>query len=137
MHIEQLLARFWTELLTLGILMERGEHLLCSEQATLLRRIVLEMMLGLNGIAYPAGTHHLNTYLGQSQRAAIEKTLVAPGASADTWIAQAVSLVVIYRWYAPQLMARFDLPYPASTESAVLAQLQQLLPDWPQSITTD
>jgi hypothetical protein len=55
----------------------RGEHLLCGQTIADARTIVLEMMLALNGIAYPAETRHLNTYLGASQRAAIEKHAAA------------------------------------------------------------
>ncbi|MBK8049906.1 MAG: hypothetical protein IPK16_24065 [Anaerolineales bacterium] len=135
-RIETQLARFWAELLALGTLIDAGEQLLCSEQTATLRAIILELMVGLNGIAYPTGTHHLNTYLGPSQRAAIEKTLVAPSVSAEAWIGQAVSLVVIYRWYAPQLVERFGLHYPADAETEALGRMRTLLPDWPQSITT-
>lgn len=135
-RIATLLARFWAELSALGTLIDAGEHLLCCDQTATLRNIVLELMVGLNGIAYPSGTRRLNTYLGPSQRAAIEKTLVAPSASSEAWIGQAVSLVVIYRWYAPQLVERFGLIYPADAEIEALGRLQTLLPDWPQSITT-
>lgn len=135
-HVAGQLARFWHTLAHLPDLLERQEHLLAAEATTALRRIVLELMLALNGIAWPAGTTHLNTYLSASQRAAIEKTLLAPGVSAESWIGQAVALVVIYRWYAPQLTARYALDYPQAAEDAALAALRHL-PDWPLTITTD
>lgn len=136
-HIKQLLADFWTELAGLGDLVGRDEQLLAAASTARLRRIVLELMLGLNGIAWPEGTRHLNSYLGESQRAAIQKTLAAPALHGDTWVGQAVALVVIYRWYAPQLVERFQLVYPAELESTTLSTLQESLPDWPLNITTD
>ena len=47
-----------------------------------------------------------------------------------------VALVVIYRWYAPQLVERFDLTYPSSDEEEAWHRLQQI-PQWPQSIATE
>jgi hypothetical protein len=131
------LRRFWLELSTLPDLLQRNEHLLAAACTATLRGIVLEMILALNGIAYPPGTSHLNTYLGPSQRAAIEKTLLAPAVAADSWIGQAVALIVIYRWYAPQLVAAYDVPYNGTLEADTLTHLQMELPDWPSAITTD
>jgi len=130
------LETFWQTLTRLPDLVRREEYLLAAELTATLRRIVLELMLALNGIAWPAGTTHLNTYLSASQRAAIEKTWLAPNVSAESWIGQAVALVVIYRWYAPQLTARYALDYPQAAEDAALAALRHL-PDWPLTITTD
>ena len=130
------LEDFWQTLARLPDLLERQEHLLAAATTTALRRSVLELMLALNGIAWPAGTTHLNTYLSANQRAAIEKTLLAPNVSAESWIGQAVALVVIYRWYAPQLTAKYALDYPQTAEEAALAALHHL-PDWPLTITTD
>jgi hypothetical protein len=136
-RVADLLRQFWLELAALPDLLGRDEHLLAAECTGALRRCVLEMMLALNGIAYPAGTRHLNLYLGPSQRAAIEKTLAAPAVAPESWIGQAVALVVIYRWYAPQLAGAFHLMYDATLENATLAALQAQLPDWPTTITTD
>lgn len=131
-----LLVQFWRTLARLPDLVQRQEHLLAADVTTALRRMVLELMLALNGIAFPEDTLHLNTYLSASQRAAIEKTLLAPDVSTESWIGQAVALIVIYRWYAPQLTARYALTYPQAAEDAALAALQRL-PDWPLTITTD
>lgn len=136
-RVARLLVQFWEELGQLPDLLGREEQLLCAAATARLRDIVIEMMLALNGIAYPQGTRHLNHYLGASQRAALEKTLAAPVAGGDAWLGQAVALVVIYRWYAPQLVARFDLAYPQAVEEATLAQLAAALPDWPLAIQTD
>lgn len=134
--VSRLLSQFWNELASLADLVQRHEHLLAANLTASLRQIVLEMMLALNGIAWPHGTQHLNTYLSDSQRAAIEKTLLTPTVSAESWIAQAVALVVIYRWYAPQLVEKFTLPYPHDAENSALGRLHQI-PDWPLTITTD
>ena len=130
------LSRFWQLLAQLPDLITRQEHLLADQLTTQLRSVVLEMMLALNGIQWPAGTRHLNGYLSAQQRAAIEKTMVLPHVSAEAWIGRAVALIVIYRWYAPQLVDHFQLVYPQALESEVWAALQQL-PDWPLSVTTD
>jgi hypothetical protein len=136
-HIQHLLGQFWLLLAGLPELIERDEHLLAGQLVAVLRQCVAEMMLALNGIAWPAGTRHLNAYLGTSQRAALEKTLLAPAVDAAAWIGQAVALVVIYRWYAPQLVERFGLLYPAALERETLAELQSKLQEWPMQITTD
>ncbi len=113
------------------------ENLLAIECLAGLRAIVIDMMLALNGIARPDRTIHLNIYLSDNQRAALERTLLAPEISANTWIGQAVSLVVIYRWYAPQLVERYSLPYPVDLEHEVWSTLRKRVCDWPADISTD
>ncbi|MFZ1768497.1 MAG: hypothetical protein WAU00_04820 [Caldilinea sp.] len=135
-HSALLLETFWRTLAQLPALVERQENLLAADVTALLRHIVLEMMLALNGIDWPEGTMHLNSYLSESQRAAIEKTLLAPAVNADSWIGQAVALVVIYRWYAPQLATKYELIYPQAAEDAALAHLRTLL-HWPLAIFTE
>jgi len=136
MAVANLLRTFWERLGQLPDLITRQENLLADQLTTQLRGIVLEMMLALNGIQWPSGTRHLNHYLSAQQRAAIEKTMVLPHVSAEAWIGRAVALIVIYRWYAPQLVEHFQLAYPAAVEAEVWALLQQL-PDWPLSVTTE
>ena len=124
------------------MLVNREEYLLAEQCTTQLRKTILAMMLALNGIQYPAGTRHLNTYLSDSQRVAIQKTMLLPDISADSWVGQAVSLVVIYRWYAPQLIEKyssdqFQLTYPQATEDRVWSYLRATLPTWPKTIDTD
>ena len=139
-HIQDLLDAFWTDLAVLADLLPRQQFLLAAEQLHTLRQTVLQMMLALNGIQRPA-TRDLNTYLSANQRAALEKTLLLPAIDhtewADGWIGQAVSLVVIYRWYAPQLVAKYRLRYPADQEQAAWNELVTALPTWPRQITTD
>lgn len=135
--VAALLTDFWQVLQPLPDLLQRQEHLLAEELTNRLRRVITEMMLALNGIQWPTDTRHLNSYLSVSQRAALEKTLVAPTVSAESWIGCAVALVVIYRWYAPQLIEKFDLVYPQALETAVWTHLQQNIPDWPLSVITD
>jgi hypothetical protein len=136
-YVAERLRQFWLELGTLPDFLLRDENLLAATVTTRLRQTVLEMMLALNGIVYPAGTRHLNSYLGPSQRTAIEKTLLAQVTAPPSWLGQAVSLIVIYRWYAPQLTDAFDLVYDSALEVQTLAALQAQLPDWPTAITTD
>lgn len=134
--IHELLTRFWTCLAELADLLPHDEILLAAEQVAAARAVVVQMMLALNGIRRPPATRRLNSYLSASQRAALEKTLIAPAAGADAWLGQAVALVVIYRWYAPQLVARYALDYPAQVEQQTWDALAQALPGWPQAITT-
>lgn len=135
-HIQVALEQFWHILATLPDLIERRENLLAAEATAQLRRIVVEMMLALNGIAYPTNTSHLNTYLSDKQRAAVEKTLLVPSVGAESWIGQAVALIVIYQWYAPQLADKYRLSYPQAAQEAAWLHLQRL-PDWPLVITTE
>lgn len=135
--VAESLVRFWELLAQLPDLLNRHEYLLADRLTYHLRSTVLAMMLALNGIQWPQGTSHLNSYLSAQQRAAIEKTMVLPAPSAEGWIGRAVALLVIYRWYAPQLVAAFQLVYPHQVEEQVLQQLQQELPDWPLTVTTN
>jgi hypothetical protein len=132
-----LLIAFWHTLDRLGDRLGRGELLLADESVGQLRGIVLQMMLALNGIRRPPTTEHLNGYLGASQRQAMERTLLRTDPGREGMVGQAVALVVIYRWYAPQLAARFSFQEPAALEADVLARLQAGLFDWPAAIATD
>ncbi len=136
-QVAALLSAFWQQLQRLPDLLNRQEYLLAEQLTSALRHTVLELMLALNGIQWPADTAHLNSYLGESQRAAIQKTLLLPSVSPEGWIGQAVALVVIYRWYAPQLVEKFGLPYPQTLETEVWQQLASELVDWPLTITTE
>ena len=136
-RVQQLLNHFWATLGRLPKLILDNEQLLAAELTYELRGVVLEMMLALNGIQRPADSAHLNSYLSERQRAVIERTLIAPGADGESWIGQAVALVVIYRWYAPQLVERFALTYPRAEEDAAWAVLRDNLPDWPAHITSE
>ena len=136
-EVQELLGRFWRQLAGLERLAPRAEYLLLQELIDDLRRTVISLMLALNGIKRPAATEHLNRYLGESQQRAVNSTLTLPAASREAYIGQAVSLVVIYRWYAPQLTARYSLTYPAALEAEVWQRLRAALFDWPATITTD
>lgn len=135
-EVQALLETFWTQLAFLSDLLPREQFLLAAEQIHALRQTVIEMMLALNGIQRPSTTN-LNSYLGESQRIALEKTLLVSATDADAWIGQAVALVVIYRWYAPQLVAKFGLLYPEEQENVIWQSLVASLPTWPQQITTE
>jgi hypothetical protein len=136
-YVAPLLPQFWEQLAVLGDLIAHDEQLLCAELVAELRRTVLAMMLALNGIVRPENTQHLNSYLGESQRLALEKTLTLPASGRDGWIGQAVALVVIYRWYAPQLVEAYGVAYPAGEESEALRLVADTLPEWPRTISTD
>jgi hypothetical protein len=132
-----LLREFWRQLQQLPDLLQRQEHLLADRSTAQLRTLVIEMMLALNGIAWPGSTVHLNSYLSKNQRQALYKTLILADVSTENWIGRAVAIVVIYRWYAPQLVEKFGIAYPQADEDATLIRLQQMLAEWPLSITTE
>ena len=136
-RVGEVLADFWRQLAGLSDLLARHEHLLAAELTHTLRTLVLEMMLALNGIRRPQGTVHLNGYLSESQRSALQKTLLVPNVSGESWLGCAVALVVIYRWYAPQLVDRFGCAYPQALERETLSFLQRRLADWPLTIVTE
>ena len=136
-QVTALLTDFWSLLSELPDLVARGENLLCAERLGKTRRVLMELVLALNGIARPQGTQDLNVYLSVRQRQALERTLQTPAPNRDAWIGQAVAMVVIYRWYAPQLVEKYHAPYPSATEQAALQRLSATLPEWPRSITTE
>ena len=86
-------------------------------------------------MAAPVATPAVNVYQPPAP-VVVEKTLLAPAVNADSWIGQAVALVVIYRWYAPQLATKYELIYPQAAEDAALAHLRTLL-HWPLAIFTE
>jgi hypothetical protein len=139
-QLQEVITSFWVDLTTLADLLAREQFLLAAEQVHTLRQIILQMMLALNGIQRPT-TRDLNLYLSASQRAALEKTLLQPSADyesiSEIWLAQAVALVVIYRWYAPQLIAKYGVLYPHEQEKAAWQLLVASLPTWPQQVTTE
>jgi hypothetical protein len=135
--VAQLLPAFWQTLDRLPDLLQRHEWILAEALTAELRTLVVEMMLAMNGITPPQGTRHLNGYLGASQRAVIERTLAAPHAGGESWLARAVALTVIQSWYAPQLVERFGCAPPTALEEAVRARLIATLPDWPLQIESD
>jgi hypothetical protein len=136
-EVQAQLARFWRDLAGLADLLANGELLLAAAAIGPLRELVMTLMLALNGIARPVGTRRLNGYLGASQRAALEKTLALPRVSAQGIMGQAVALVVIYRWYAPQLVAALGCAYPTDQEAEAWATLTAALPDWPLTVATE
>jgi hypothetical protein len=136
-HVHALLAAFWAQLAALAPELADAQWLLAAERIDTLRRMVLEMMLALNGIARPQATSALNRYLSESQRTALEKTRLLPTVNLDGLVGQAVALVVIYRWYAPQLLDRFGGDYPSHAEQIAWQTLTAALPDWPAQVTTD
>ena len=63
--------------------------------------------------------------------------MILPEVAPEGWIGRAVALLVIYRWYAPQLVNAFGLTYPQPLEDQVWHTLQRDLADWPLTVTTD
>ncbi len=135
-RVQAALADFWTELAASATQIAAQDHLAAHARLNRLRDLVLVCMVGLNGVDLPEDLDGIAQLLGPSQRAAIQKTLAAPKVDASAWVGQAVALVVIYRWYAPQLVEKFGLAYPDQVEAQTLAALHDLLPNWPQTITS-
>lgn len=137
LRVAALLEAFWLELASLPALLAQDERILAEALTARLRDVVIELMLAMNGIARPLGTQHLNGYLGDSQRAVLERTLIAASVDSGAWLARAVALTVIYRWYAPQCSARFALDYPQATEDRVWSALCAGIDGWPTTLTTE
>jgi hypothetical protein len=135
--VSDMLEDFWLRLVDLPDLLARKEDLLIAERIAELRTTVVDLVLAANGVARPNTTRNLNTYLSSDQRRALEKTLVMAEANTEAWIGQAVALIVIYRWYAPQLVEKYQVPYPDAAELDALHRLSVTLPQWPRSITTE
>lgn len=137
------LRRFWLLLARLPAVVRRQEQLAAHSLLSELRSLLIDLVVSLNGARRPQTRARVNQYLGQAQREAFERTLgysqVTRQSRAGTgfnWIGQAVSLVVLYRWYAPQLAERHSLPYPQHAEATVLSLLSAELENWPSNITT-
>ena len=141
--VDMQLRRFWLLLARLPAVARRQEQLAAHSLLSELRTLLIDLVVSLNGARRPQTKARVNQYLGQAQREAFERSLgysqVNRRSRARTgfnWIGQAVSLVVLYRWYAPQLAERHSLPYPKHAEETVLTLLSAELENWPSNITT-
>ena len=141
--IDMQLRRFWLLLAQLPAVVRRREQLAAHALLSELRALLIDLVVSLNGARRPQVRARINQYLGPAQREAFEKSLgyrqATPGSGAATgfnWIGQSVSLVVLYRWYAPQLAQRHSLSYPKNAEETVLALLSAELENWPSNIAT-
>ena len=134
------LAQFWLLLAQLPAVLERREDLAAHALLAEMRALLLDLVVALNGAARPRSTARINQFLGPRQRDAFEKTLdmgrSGPGSPRASWIGQAVALVVLYRWYAPQLCEIWPEPYPQQAEDTVLALLHAQINGWPAAIET-
>ncbi|MDE0198561.1 MAG: hypothetical protein OXK78_10225 [Caldilineaceae bacterium] len=141
--IESQLGRFWLLLARLPAVVRRREQLAAYLLLTEMQTLLLDLVVTLNGGNRPHTNSRINQFLGPAQREAFERSMglqpsgrqksVGDGA---TWVGQAVALVVLYRWYAPQLAQKHSLRYPQKAENAVLALLSTELQNWPASIST-
>lgn len=130
------LIAFWRSLALLPAALNREEHLAASALLGSTRAVLTALVVALNGATRPPSPARINPYLGPAQREAFEKTLRQSATQTESWIGQAVALVVLYRWYAPQLAEMYSLPYPTDLERTVLALLSAEVPGWPARITT-
>ena len=98
------------------------------------RQVLIDLVVALNGADRPPSPSRVNQYLGPLQRDAFEKTLPVRAATAESWIGQAVALIVLYRWYAPQLVEIHPIDYPTALEKSVLALLSAEVDGWPAMV---
>ena len=136
------LCQFWLLLAQLPAVLARredlGAHTLLAETRTLL----LDLVAALNGATRPRSTARVNQFLGPKQLRAFEKSLdlgrtsSGAGSSKSSWIGQAVALIVLYHWYAPQLCEILCAAYPQQAEETVLAMLRAQIDGWPAVIET-
>lgn len=135
-RVQQLLETFWWLLARLPAQINRGEELAAAANLHRLRTLLTELVVAFNGAQQPPFPARINQFLGDSQQEAFEKTLLTKSVGRTAWIGQAVALVVLYRWYAPQLATLYDLIYPTELEETVLALLDRDVADWPAQIKT-
>jgi hypothetical protein len=130
------LAYFWMPLSRLPAVLNRREHLAAAQLLVDARRTLIDLVVALNGAGRPPSSTRMNQYLGPAQLEAFEKTLPAKTVDPATWIGQAVALIVLYRWYAPQLVEIYSVPYPTALERTALALLSAEIDGWPALIQT-
>ncbi len=137
------LDRFWILLARLPAAVNRQEHLAAHALLAELRSLLIDLVVGLNGAERPKESARINFFLGGAQREAFERSLGtnqfvsgSRAVSASGWIGQAVALIVLYRWYAPQLAEIYATPYPYQAEETVLGFLRAAIDGWPAQITT-
>ena len=142
--IERQLGHFWLLLARLPAVVGRQEQMAAHLLLTEMRALLIDLVVSLNGGSRPRTRARINQYLGQAQREAFEKSLglrrsvqQRMAENCANWIGQAVALVVLYRWYGPQLAKNYSLPYPQAAENTVLALLSAELENWPARITTE
>jgi hypothetical protein len=125
------LSYFWITLSHLPALVNRAEHLAAVQHLNDARQSLTDLVVALNGAQRPPSRSRINQYLGPLQLEAFEKTLPIHAVSGDSWIGQAVALIVLYRWYAPQLVDQYAVAYPTALERSVLALLSAEVDGWP------
>ncbi|MBX3001304.1 MAG: hypothetical protein KF893_22475 [Caldilineaceae bacterium] len=130
------LAYFWMPLSRLPAVLNRDEHLAAVQLLVDARRTLIDLVVALNGAERPPSPARINQYLGPAQLEAFIKTVSVKTVDPAAWIGQAVALVVLYRWYAPQLVEIYNIPYPAALERTVLALLSAEIDGWPARIQT-
>lgn len=134
--IQSALIGFWQPLAHLSAAVNRQEHLAAVALLQQARTQLTDLVVALNGASRPSLPTRINPYLGPAQQDAFEKTLGQSDSLGESWIGQAVALIVLYRWYAPQLVEIHNLAYPAALEETVLALLSAEVSGWPARITT-
>lgn len=136
------LGQFWLLLAQLPTILERREDLAAHTLLGETRSLLLDLVVALNGATRPTSTARVNRFLGPDQQQAFEKSLglgrISSGATSpkSNWIGQAVAMIVLYRWYAPQLCEIFCAPYPQQAEDTVLDLMRSRLEGWPAVIET-
>ncbi len=136
------LCQFWLLLAQLPAVLARREDLAAHALLAETRTLLLDLVVALNGATRPRSTARVNQFLGPEQLYAFEKSLgmgrtnSGAGTLKSSWIGQAVALIVLYRWYAPQLCDILRAPYPQQAEETVLALLRAQVDGWPAVIET-
>jgi hypothetical protein len=134
--VEASLAHFWELLSYLPAALNRCEWLAAARLLENSRQVLIDLVIALNGAGRPPSPARINPYLGPAQLEAFEKTLPIPQPDSGAWIGQAVALIVLYRWYAPQLVEIHSLAYPDLLERTTLALLSAEVDGWPAMIQT-
>jgi hypothetical protein len=134
--VEASLAHFWELLSYLPAALNRCEWLAAARLLENSRQVLIDLVIALNGARRSPSPARINPYLGPAQLEAFEKTLPISQPDSGAWIGQAVALIVLYRWYAPQLVEIHSLAYPDLLERTTLALLSAEVDGWPAMIQT-
>jgi len=112
---------------------ERGEWLAGQEGMGHLRKLLLELMIEINGIskAQRGGAKRLNPYLTREQRAAVE-SIQLPRPDRDSFIAANNALARLFIPLAKETLARAGAPWPQALEDTTRQHLTRVFgaPPW-------
>ena len=112
---------------------ERGEWLAGQEGFGILRKLLIEMMIGSNKISagQRGGAKRVNAFLTPEQRATVE-AIAYPGPDRDSFVAANAALARAFMPVAKATLADVGAPWPQALEDATRQHLTRVFgaPPW-------